>query len=182
MIKTEEDPADPHPPATATESLAAIEHVDRAVAAHGGIVLRYGSFYGPGASELMLAAVRKRRIPIVGSGAGVWSFIEITDAAAAAAAAVTEGSPGLYNIVDDDPAPVSVWLPYLAECLHAKPPMHVPAWLGRIAGGEFTVIQMTQARGASNAKARRELGWEPKYTSWRDGFRDWAGLAKDGAP
>ncbi|MBV9448874.1 MAG: NAD(P)-dependent oxidoreductase [Streptosporangiaceae bacterium] len=173
MVKTEEDPTDRHPPATAAESLAAIEHVDSAVPAHGGIVLRYGSFYGPGASDLMLTAVRKRRVPVVGSGAGVWSFIEVTDAAAATVAAVTKGDPGVYNIVDDDPAPVSVWLPYLAECLDAKPPMHAPAWLGRIAAGELAVIQMTQARGASNAKARRELDWEPKYPSWRDGFRAW---------
>ena len=172
-IKTEDDPLDPHPLARTEQSLAALDHVERVVPDHGGIVLRYGSFYGPGASDVLLDVVAKRRVPILGSGAGVWSFIEVTDAAAATVAAIANGQPGVYNIVDDDPAPVSIWLPYLAECLHAKPPMHMPAWLGRIAAGPVVVAQMTQVRGASNAKARRDLGWEPKYPSWRGGFPDW---------
>jgi 2-alkyl-3-oxoalkanoate reductase len=181
LIKTEEDPPDPRPLPRTEQSLAAIEHVDRAVRENGGIVLRYGSFYGPGASDVLLDLVRKRRLPVIGSGAGIWSFAEITDAAAATAAAVTSGEPGVYNVVDDDPAPVAVWLPYLAGCLHAKPPMHLPAWLGRIAAGEVVLAQMTQVRGSANEKAKRELGWQPKYPSWRDGFSAWVSATKDGA-
>jgi nucleoside-diphosphate-sugar epimerase len=134
-----------------------------------GLVLRYGSFYGPGASAMMLDMVRKHRFPVVGSGAGVWSFTEITDAAAAAAAALTQGAPGVYNVVDDDPAPVSAWLPYLG----AKAPAHLPVWLGRLAVGEMVVAQMTNVRGSSNEKAKRDLDWLPKYPSWRDGFPVW---------
>ena len=173
LVKTEADRLDPDPPASAVQSLAALKHVEQVVPAHGGIVLRYGGFYGPGASDALLTLVRKRRVPVIGSGAGIWSFINVTDAAAATVAAVTEGEPGIYNVVDDDPAPASAWLPYLAECLHAKPPRHVPAWLGKIVGGEVIAIQMTTARGASNEKAKRELGWLPKYSSWRDGFTVW---------
>jgi nucleoside-diphosphate-sugar epimerase len=173
LIKTEDDPLDPHPPATTVQTLAAIEHVEQVVPGHGGIALRYGSFYGSGASDVLLDVVRKRRFPVVGSGAGLWSFTEITDAANATVHALTKGSPGVYNIVDDDPAPVAVWLPYLAECLGAKRPMHLPVWLGRLAAGEVGVMQMTEVRGSSNEKAKRELGWQPKYPSWRDGFREW---------
>ena len=136
-------------------------------------MLRYGSFYGPGASQIMLDVLRKRQMPVVGGGTGIWSFIEITDAAAATAAAVERGAPGIYNIVDDDPAPVAEWLPYLAEVAGAKPPLHVPSWVGRLLAGEFVVVQMTSVRGSSNAKARKELGWEPRYASWREGFRAW---------
>lgn len=173
LIKTEADPLDPDPLPVTVRSMAAIRHIEESVPGAGGVVLRYGSFYGPGASAMMLDAVRKRRLPLVGSGAGVWSFTEITDAAAAAIAALTAGSPGVYNVVDDDPAPVAVWLPYLAECMRVKPPVHLPVWLGRLMGGQMLVAQMTQVRGSANDKAKRELDWLPKYASWRDGFRVW---------
>jgi nucleoside-diphosphate-sugar epimerase len=136
-------------------------------------VLRYGSFYGPGASQVLLDFLRKRQLPVIGGGTGIWSFIEVTDAAAATVAAVDGGAPGVYNIVDSDPAPVADWLPYLASVAGAKPPLHVPAWLGRLLAGQFVVTQMTSARGSSNDKARKVLGWEPRYASWREGFRDW---------
>src|SRR5207249_1280206 len=135
-----------------------------------GVVLRYGAFYGPGASDELVEFIRKRKLPVIGNGAGIWSFIHIADAAAAAVAALEHGR-GIYNIVDDDPAPTSVVLPTLAEIVGAKPPMHVPVWLGRLAAGEVGVSFMTQTRGSSNAKAKRELGWAPKWSSWRDGFR-----------
>jgi nucleoside-diphosphate-sugar epimerase len=118
--------------------------------------------------------VRKRQLPIIGGGTGVWSFCEVTDAAAATAAAVTRGAPGIYNIVDDDPAPVREWLPGLSESLGVKPPMRAPAWLGRALAGPVAVALMTEARGAANDKAKRELGWAPRYGSWRDGFPAWA--------
>jgi 2-alkyl-3-oxoalkanoate reductase len=176
-VTTEADPLDPHPVPASSQSHAALRHVEEAVPAGvpEGLVLRYGSFYGPGASEALLDAVRKRRMPVIGDGAGVWSFIEVSDAAAATAAAVERGAPGVYNVVDDDPAPVSQWLPYLAATLGAKPPMRVPAWLGGLLAGEMVVSMMTQIQGASNEKAKRELGWKPAYPSWRDGFRAWAG-------
>jgi 2-alkyl-3-oxoalkanoate reductase len=122
----------------------------------------------------MLEAVRKRQMPVVSGGTGIWSFTEVTDAATATVAAVTRGAPGIYNVVDDDPAPVSQWLPYLASSLDAKAPMRAPAWVGRLLGGELVAAWMTQGRGASNAKAKRELGWTPAYPSWRDGFPAWA--------
>jgi nucleoside-diphosphate-sugar epimerase len=154
---------------------AAIAHVETAVPAQAqeGVVLRYGGFYGPGTGDLLVEAVRKRQVPVIGGGTGVWSFIEITDAAAATVAAVGSDAPGVYNVVDDDPAPVSEWLPYLAEVLAAKPPRRMPAWLGRLLAGEFVVAQMTSSRGYSNEKAKKELGWEPRYASWREGFRAW---------
>jgi 2-alkyl-3-oxoalkanoate reductase len=172
-VKTEDDPLDPHPPAEQTRSLAAIRHLEDAVLAAPlqGIALRYGSFYGPGASDAVLEVLRKRQFPIVGAGTGVWSWVHIDDAASATVAAVERGTRGLYNIVDDDPAPVSEWLPYLAEQVGAKPPRHVPQWLGRLVAGEVGVSMMTQIRGSSNAKAKRELGWEPSWRSWREGFR-----------
>ena len=178
-VTTEEDPLDPDPLPPTRESLAAIRHVEQTVprAVPEGLVLRYGPFYGHGASDVMVGAVRKRQMPVVGGGTGIWSFSEVTDAAAATAAAVTHGAPGIYNVVDDDPAPVREWLPYLAGCLGAKPPMRVPAWLGRLLAGPMAVMLMTEARGASNAKAKRELAWAPQYASWRDGFRDWAKTA-----
>ena len=174
-VKTEEDPLDSQPIPTAARTLAAIKHVEKTVplAAPEGIVLRYGSFYGPGASEILLDLVRKRQLPVIGGGTGIWSFIEITDAAAATLAAVDRGAPGVYNVADSDPAPVAQWLPYLAKVAGAKPPLRVPAWLGRLLAGEFVVAQMTSARGSSNEKARKELGWEPRYASWREGFRAW---------
>jgi 2-alkyl-3-oxoalkanoate reductase len=172
-VKTEDDPLDPDPPASMAESLRAIQHLETAVTGARpieGLVLRYGILYGPGASGEMVDVVRKRRLPVVGDGAGVWSFTHAGDAASAAAAAVETGAPGLYNIVDDEPAPVRDWLPYLAECAGARPPLHVPTWLGRMMAGDSVVSLMTQIRGSSNAKARRQLGWAPQYASWREGF------------
>ena len=181
-VKTEEDPLDPHPLAVTASTLTAIRHLENAVPAqvHEGLVLRYGILYGHGASDLMLEAVRKRQMPVVGGGTGTWSFTEVTDAAAATVAAVTRGASGVYNVVDDEPAPVAQWLPYLASSLGVKPPMRAPAWLGRLLGGELTVSMMTEVRGASNEKAKRELGWIPKYPSWRDGFPVWAEDYKPG--
>ena len=174
-VKTEEDPLASRPIPSSARALAAIKHVEETVplAAPEGIVLRYGGFYGSGASEVLLDAVRKRQVPVIGGGTGIWSFIEITDAAAATVAAVECGAPGIYNVVDSDPAPVAEWLPYLARVAGAKPPLRVPAWLVRLLAGEFMVAQMTSARGSSNEKARKELGWEPRYPSWREGFRAW---------
>jgi nucleoside-diphosphate-sugar epimerase len=176
-VKTEDDPLDPNPAAAQRESLAAIRFLEQAVldAPLDGIALRYGSFYGPGASESLVAMIRKRRLPIVGGGGGVWSWIHVDDAAAATVAALERGKRGVYNIVDDEPAKVSEWLTYLADVVGAKPPRRVPVWLGRLAAGEVAVGAMTQARGASNANAKRELGWRPVWSSWRQGFRD--GLA-----
>jgi nucleoside-diphosphate-sugar epimerase len=176
-LKTEEDPPGWRPIRSATQGPAAIAYVDKTVPleAPEGIVLRYGGFYGPGASDFLLEMLRKRRVPVVGGGTGVWSLIEVTDAAAATVAAVDHGAPGIYNIVDDDPAPVAEWLPYLAKVAGAKPPLRVPAWLGRLLAGEFVVAQMTTSRGSSNHKARKELGWVPRYPSWREGFRAWVG-------
>jgi nucleoside-diphosphate-sugar epimerase len=180
-VKSEEDPLDDNPPKPVRESLAAIRHLEGAVTqAEGieGIALRYGGFYGPGTSLALdppgeqTQMVRRRRFPIVGNGAGVWSLVHIRDAAAATFAAVDQGEPGVYNVVDDDPAPVAVFLPELAKDIGAKPPRHVPRWLGRLAGGEAAVIMMTDIRGASNAKAKRQLGWQLQYPSWRLGFKD----------
>ena len=180
--KSEEDPLDPDPPAPFRRTLEAIRHLEAAVSgAEGpeGMVLRYGAFYGPGTSIApegeQVEAVRKRRFPVVGSGGGVWSFVQIEDAAAATAAAVTSGAPGIYNVVDDDPAPVSEWLPALAAAVGAKPPRKVPRWLGRLVAGEGAVVLMTESRGASNAKAKRELGWQLRYPSWRSGFEQGLG-------
>jgi nucleoside-diphosphate-sugar epimerase len=172
-IKTEHDPLDPTPPAEQAESLAAIRHLEDAVLAAPlqGIALRYGSFYGPGELDPIVDMVRKRKLPIIGDGAGIWSWVHLDDAAAATVAALESDARGVYNVVDDEPAPVSQWLPYLAELIGAKPPRHVPVWLGRLAGGEVGVSMMTQIRGSSNAKAKRELGWQPSWPSWRDGFR-----------
>jgi 2-alkyl-3-oxoalkanoate reductase len=174
-LKTEDDPLDWRPIRSAVQMPAAITYVDKTVPgeAQEGIVLRYGALYGPGASDPLVAMVRKRQVPVIGSGTGVWSFTEVTDAAAATVAAVNHGAPGIYNVVDDDPAPVAQWLPYLAQVAGAKPPLRVPAWLGRVLAGQFVVAQMTTSRGSSNDKARKKLGWEPRYASWREGFRAW---------
>jgi nucleoside-diphosphate-sugar epimerase len=172
-VKTEDDPLDPSPPVAQRESLAAIGHLERAVltaAPMQGIVLRYGSFYGPGASDEIVALIRKRRVPVIGSGAGIWSFLHISDAAAATVAALDHGAPGIYNVVDDDPASVAEWLPFLARAMGARAPYRVPAWLGRLAAGEVGISMMTQIRGSSNAKAKRELRWQPEWPSWRQGF------------
>jgi 2-alkyl-3-oxoalkanoate reductase len=175
QLKAEEDPLDWRAIRSAVQMAAAITYVDKTVPAGvpEGIVLRYGTFYGPGTGELFVEMVRKRQLPVVGGGTGIWSFVEITDAAAATLAAVGQGAPGIYNVVDDDPAPVAEWLPYLAQVAGAKQPLRVPAWLGRLLAGEFVVAQMTSSRGSSNQKARKELGWVPGYPSWRDGFRAW---------
>jgi nucleoside-diphosphate-sugar epimerase len=173
-VTSEDDALDADPAPNQRESLAAIRHVETVVTAAPleGIVLRYGNFYGPGASESLVELVRKRRMPIVGDGAGIWSWIHLDDAASATVAALERGAPGVYNITDDEPAPVSEWLPYLAEQVGAKPPMRVPVWLGRVMAGEVPVRWMTEGRGASNKKATRELGWAPGWRSWREGFRD----------
>jgi nucleoside-diphosphate-sugar epimerase len=171
--RTEADPLDPDPPAAQTKSLAAIRHLERSVADASieGVVLRYGNFYGPGASDPLIDLIRRRKLPIVGGGGGVWSWIQIVDAASATVAAVEAAATGVYNVVDDDPPPVSEWLPYLAECVGAKPPRRLPVWLARLAVGDVGISLMTQIRGSSNAKIKRELGWEPRWKSWREGFR-----------
>jgi nucleoside-diphosphate-sugar epimerase len=169
MVKTEDDPLDPAPPAGAHETNAAMAYLDRAVTDAGGIALRYGGFYGA-AGDQLVRLVRKRQFPIIGDGAGVTSWIHLDDAAAATVLALEHGGAGIYNIVDDEPAPAREWLPVLAEMLGAKPPRHVPAWLVRLIAGQDAVMGATQSRGASNAKARRELGWTPRYPSWRQGF------------
>jgi nucleoside-diphosphate-sugar epimerase len=176
-VKTEEDPLDPTPPREMNESLAAIRHLETAVVGADwttGIVLRYGGFYGPGTSmsagSEQLEMVRKRKFPVVGNGRGVWSFVHVADAAEATVAAVERGERGIYNVVDDDPAPVAEWLPALAQQLGAPRPRRVPLFLGRMFAGEAGAVMMTQIRGASNAKAKRELGWAPRHPSWRQGF------------
>jgi 2-alkyl-3-oxoalkanoate reductase len=180
--KTEEDPLDPDPPANQRRSLEAIRYVEEAVTgADGleGIGLRYGNLYGPGTGFALdgdlVELVRKRRLPVVGDGAGVWSFAHVDDVASATLAASTQGEPGVYNVADDEPAPVAEWLPELAAAVGAKSPRHMPTWVGRLAIGEVGVSMMTRIRGASNAKAKRELGWSLRYPSWREGFR--TGLA-----
>lgn len=174
-VKTEEDPLDPNPTKASRETLAAIRHVEQQTTDAGGLALRYGGFYGPGNAigrgGAVLEMVRARKLPVVGGGTGVWSFCHIEDAASATAIAVTRGAAGVYNIVDDEPAPVSEWLPELARAIGAKPPMRLPAWMARPLIGEHGVSMMTQIRGSSNAKAKRELGWQPRYASWREGFR-----------
>ncbi|MFD4960788.1 NAD-dependent epimerase/dehydratase family protein [Microbacterium sp. NPDC058389] len=179
-VKTEADPLDPHPVPTSAKSLAAIAHAERAAVDAGGLALRYGSFYGSGQSlgegGEMLEAVRRRQVPIVGRGTGVWSFCHIDDAVSATIAAVTRGAAGVYNVVDDEPAPVSTWLPELAQAVGAKKPLRVPAWIARSVLGEFGVAWMTTARGSSNAKAKADLDWAPRFASWREGFRTGLGV------
>jgi nucleoside-diphosphate-sugar epimerase len=176
-LKTEDDPLDPNPPASMRQTLAAIRHLETAVLqAPGieGIALRYANLYGPGtgfaADGHLVAQVRKRRVPIIGKGGGIWSFVHVDDAAAATLAAIEHGRRGVYNVADDEPASALVWLPELADALGVQPPRRVPAWLGRLVAGEATVSMFTQIRGAVNTKAKRELSWAPRL-SWRDGFR-----------
>ena len=169
MVKTEEDPLDPSPAAGTEQTNAAMAHIDQAVTDFGGIALRYGGFYGAD-NDGLVKPVRRRQFPVVGSGVGVTSFIHLDDAAAATVLALEHDGAGIYNIVDDDPAPLGEWLPVLAAALGAKPPRHAPAWLARLIAGEGGVIMATQARGASNAKAKRELRWTLRYPSWRQGF------------
>ncbi len=176
-VKTEEDPLDPAPVRDMRGVAAAIRHLEQAVLGARwteGIVLRYGAFYGPGTSLApgaeQVEMIRRHKFPIVGDGGGVWSFMHVADAADATVAAVEHGSRGVYNVVDDDPAPVAEWLPALAQQLGAKRPMHVPRIVGRLFAGEVGVVMMTELRGASNAKAKRELAWRPAHPSWREGF------------
>ena len=176
-VKTEEEPFGRSAAREMRETVAAIRYVEEAVLGSpwtDGIVLRYGGFYGPGTSLTaggeQTEMVRQRKFPLVGNGAGVWSFIHIADAADATVAAIEHGAPGVYNIVDDEPAPVAVWLPELSRMLGAKQPLHVPRFVGRLFGGEVGQVMMTELRGASNAKAKRELGWSPAHASWRQGF------------
>jgi nucleoside-diphosphate-sugar epimerase len=176
-VKDEDDPLDPTPVGGMRESMRAIRHLEDAVTSADwtvGIVLRYGAFYGPGTSLApgaeQVEMIRRHKFPIVGDGGGVWSFMHVADAADATVAAVEHGSRGVYNVVDDDPAPVAEWLPALAQQLGAKRPMHVPRIVGRLFAGEVGVVMMTELRGASNAKAKRELAWRPAHPSWREGF------------
>jgi nucleoside-diphosphate-sugar epimerase len=169
-VKGEDSPLDPDPPADVRESLAAIKHLEAVVTEAGGTVLRYGGFYGPGTSLTeggeIAELLRKRRFPVGGTGAGLWSLVHIDDAAAATVAAIESGTPGIFNVVDDEPAPASELFPELARTFGAPPPRHLPGWLVRLAGGAQAHSMMTRTRGASNAKAKRELGWVPRY-SWR---------------
>ncbi len=176
-VKTEDDPLDDRPPAAMSKTLAGIRTLERMVTTAEGItgtVLRYGSLYGPGTSLSdhgdIVQLVRARRLPIVGGGTGVWSFVHVSDAARATVAAVNCAAPGIYNVVDDEPAEVSEWLPELASAVGARPPWRIPTWIGRFALGEPGVSMMTQIRGSSNARAKRVLGWIPSYPTWRDGF------------
>src|ERR671931_1728053 len=178
-VLTEADPIDPDWPAALRMALPGILHVEQAVTTiewGEGLVLRYGGFYGPGTGislapdAVMAAPIRKRRFPIVGDGGGVFSHVHVEDAAAATPIAAERGEPGIYNVVDDEPAPVREWLPALASALDAKPPRRIPRWLGRLLAGETATAMMTEVRGASNEKAKRELGWTPRYASWRQGF------------
>ncbi len=174
-VKTEADPLDADPPPQLRAILAAIRHLEDRTTAAGGVVLRYGGLYGPGTSVApggeQWEAARRRRLPLVGDGGGVWSFVHVADAAAATVAALERWTPGeLYNVCDDDPAPVREWLPALARAAGGRPPRHVPRWAARLLGGEHLVTMMCEIRGASNAKAKRELGWKPRWPSWREGF------------
>jgi nucleoside-diphosphate-sugar epimerase len=165
-VKTEEDPLE------VIEGTRAINHLEDVVVKAGGAVLRYGGFYGPGANDDQVMMVRKRLFPLVGGGTGYVSWVHVDDAASATVLAVEQQVKGVFNIVDDEPAPGSEWLPYLAECAGAKPPRRVPAWLARLVAGEMVVGMMTEGRGFSNVKAKRELGWELRYPSWRQGFKE----------
>jgi len=165
-VKTEDDPLE------VVEGTKTINHLEDAVAGAGGAVLRYGALYGAGSNDDQLELVRKRMFPLVGGGTGYFSWVHVDDAATATVLALDQRAQGVFNIVDDEPAPVSQWLPYLAGCAGAKPPWRVPAWLARLLAGEMMVGMMTEGRGFSNAKAKRELGWEPRYPSWRQGFKE----------
>jgi nucleoside-diphosphate-sugar epimerase len=174
-VKNEEDPLDPEEGTRAHAGAVAIRHVEDVVVKAGGAALRYGGLYGPGATDDRVELVRKRQFPLVGGGTGYCSWVHLDDAASATVLAVEQQAKGVFNIVDDEPAPASEWLPYLAVCAGAKPPMRVPKWLARLLAGDVAVTMMTEGRGFSNAKAKRELGWELRYPSWRQGFKE--GLA-----
>jgi 2-alkyl-3-oxoalkanoate reductase len=180
-IKDEDDPLDPRPPAALRATLDAIRYLETVVTNvpwGEGVVLRYGNLYGPGTAissdrdAAMIKPVLERQFPLVGDAGGVWSFVHVTDAAAATVAAIEHGAAGIYQVVDDEPAPVREWLPVLARTLHARPPRRIPRWLARLAAGEVATSWITDVRGASNAKAKRELGWEPMHPSWRSGFAE----------
>jgi nucleoside-diphosphate-sugar epimerase len=171
-VLTEEDPLDPGPGPMARKLAAGVLHVEDVVVRAGGAALRYGGLYGPGATDDQVELVRKRQFPLVGRGTGYSSWVHLDDAASATVLAVEQKAKGVFNIVDDEPAPASEWLPYLAACAGAKRPMRVPKWLARLLVGEFAVKMMTEGRGLSNAKAKRELGWQPRYPSWRQGFKE----------
>jgi nucleoside-diphosphate-sugar epimerase len=181
-VKTEDDPLDMLEGTVGNPGMKAIRHVEESVLAAGGAALRYGWLYGPGALDPVIEVVRKRQFPVVGGGAGYTSWVHLDDAASATVLAVEQRARGVFNIVDDEPAPASEWLPYLAACAGAKPPMRVPAWLARLLAGDVAVTMMTEGRGFSNAKARRELGWEPRYSSWREGFMDVVALSEPASP
>jgi nucleoside-diphosphate-sugar epimerase len=181
-VKDEEAPLDDDPPASARETIAAIRHLERAVSEADwtdGIVLRYGGFYGPGTSAApggeQFEAIHRRRFPVVGGGTGVTSFVHVEDAADATVAALERGRPGFYNVADDEPAAFNEWLPEVARRIGAKPPRRIPGWLGRLLAGEAAVVMMTEVRGASNEKAKRELDWVPKHPSWRQGVAEMMG-------
>ena len=165
-VKSEDDPM------VNIEATKALVHLEDAVVKAGGAALRYGAFYGPGANDDQVELVRKRMFPVIGGGHGYFSWVHVDDAASATVLAVEQHARGVFNIVDDEPAPVSEWLPYLAKCAGAKPPRHLPAWLARLLAGDMVVGMMTQGRGFSNAKAKRELGWQPCYPTWRQGFKE----------
>lgn len=172
-VKTEQDALDPSPAKAQSQTMAAIRALEDAVLAAPleGLLLRYGNFYGPGASDALVQMVRQRRMPIVGDGNGVWSWIHLDDAASATVAALEERLQGIYNVTDDEPARVSQWLPYLAQVLGAKPPLHIPVWAARLLAGDVATRWMTQGRGSSNAKLRAASSWRPTWATWRDGFR-----------
>ncbi|WP_046732317.1 NAD-dependent epimerase/dehydratase family protein [Streptomyces humi] len=171
-VKTEEDPLDLMPGTAAHRGMLALRHLEEAVLGAGGAVLRYGAFYGPGAIDDQVELIRRRQYPLVGRATGYSSWIHLDDAARATVLAVEQQAQGVFNIVDDDPAPAAEWLPYLAECAGARPPLRIPVWLARLLAGEQAVVIMTEGRGFSNAKARRDLGWEPRHPSWRQGFKE----------
>ena len=180
-VKSEEDPLDPDPPAALRGALEAIRHLEHAVTGVSwaeGVVLRYGTFYGPGTGisvdpdAAMTKSVLRRQFPLVGAAGGVWSFVHVADAATATVEAIEHGAAGVYQVVDDEPAPVSEWLPELARALDARPPRRLPSWLGRLAAGEAATLMITEVRGASNGKTKRELGWQPRHPSWRTGFEE----------
>ena len=174
-VKTEEDPLDPMTGTAAHPVMQAILHLEKAVVEAGGAALRYGWLYGPGATDDLVETVRRRQFPLVGSGGGHCSWVHADDAASATVLAVEQGAKGIFNVVDDEPAPASEWLPHLAASVGAKPPLRVPTWLARLLAGKVAVMMMTEGRGFSNAKARRELGWQPAFASWRRGFREGLG-------
>jgi 2-alkyl-3-oxoalkanoate reductase len=180
-VKTEDDLLDPEPAKAQRETMAALRYLERTVcdAPLQGLVLRYGNLYGPGSSDELAALVRKRRMPIVGDGGGVWSWVHLDDVASATATALEGGLTGIYNVTDEEPAPAAEWLPYLADVLGAKPPLHLPVWFARLAAGEVVVRWMTEARGSSSAKLRAATNWRPRWRSWRDGFRFALGVGEN---